>query len=88
MIAKQHIEERLKTFIDEMGFGPGNKGEVLPTDKLIDDLGMDSLDVAELSMKIDKEYSIVTDYDDYLRMGTTVGEVVDYVDCVLNPIGV
>lgn len=86
-IEKPLIEDRIKAIIADLGFGDAE--QIQSTDQLIDDLGMDSLDVAELSMRIDKEYETSTDYEVFLKMGEgTVGGVVEYLDSVLNPVGI
>lgn len=51
-----------------------------PGQKLHDDLGMDSLDTAELGMELEKEFDITIpdeEYDRFWKM--SVEEVVDYI---------
>lgn len=49
----------------------------------IDDLGADSLDIVELTMAIEEEFSLPEVSDDELKSIVTVGDLVDYVSrCV------
>lgn len=45
----------------------------------VDDLGADSLDVVELTMAIEEEFSLSEVSDDELKKIVTVGDLVDYV---------
>ncbi len=45
----------------------------------VDDLGADSLDVVELTMAIEEEFSLPEVSDDDLKKIVTVGDLVEYV---------
>ena len=45
----------------------------------VDDLGADSLDVVELTMAIEEEFSLPEGSDDELKKIVTVGDLVEYV---------
>ena len=45
----------------------------------VDDLGADSLDVVELTMAIEEEFSLSEVSDDELKKIATVGDLVEYV---------
>ncbi|MBS7402045.1 MAG: acyl carrier protein [Oscillospiraceae bacterium] len=45
----------------------------------VDDLGADSLDVVELTMALEEEFSLSEVSDDDLKKIVTVGDLVDYV---------
>lgn len=53
--------------------------QILPTAKLTDDLGADSLDVMELLMTMEQDYGITVSDEDIIRF-TTVQDIVDYVE--------
>jgi len=48
-----------------------------------DSLGLDSLDIVELIMAVEKEYSIDID-DDKVENSVTVGKFVEYIDTLLK----
>lgn len=45
----------------------------------VDDLGADSLDVVELTMALEEEFSLPEVSDDELKKLVTVGDLVEYV---------
>ena len=45
----------------------------------VDDLGADSLDVVELTMALEEEFSLPEVSDEELKKIVTVGDLVDYV---------
>lgn len=45
----------------------------------VDDLGADSLDIVELTMAIEEEFSLPEVTDEDLKKIVTVGDLVDYV---------
>lgn len=47
--------------------------------KLIDDLGIDSLDIAELVMEIEDNFDITVDESDYEKL-VSVKNIVDYIE--------
>ena len=46
----------------------------------VDDLGADSLDIVELTMAIEEEFSLPEVTDDELKKIATVGDLVEYVN--------
>ena len=71
------LEERVKEIIvDQLGV---NAEQVNLEASFIDDLGADSLDVVELTMALEEEFSLSEVSDDDLKKIVTVGDLVDYV---------
>ncbi len=55
-----------------------NEGEVTESASFKDDLGADSLDLFELVMALEEEYSIEIPMDDYEELDT-VADVINYL---------
>ena len=55
-----------------------NASEITPDSSFIDDLGADSLDIVELVMLIEKEFSIEIPDEDAEKI-STVQDAVDYI---------
>jgi len=72
----EHIQERLKKILIEK---TGVKKEVIePTDRLVDDLALDSLDAVELAMGIEDEFGLrISDAD--IKKLQTVADVLDLI---------
>ncbi len=72
----EHIQERLKKiFIEKTGV----KKEVIePTDRLVDDLALDSLDAVELAMGIEDEFGL-TILDADIKKLQTVADVLNLI---------
>lgn len=71
------IEARITKLIAEQ---PGLGGrDIQPGETLIADLGLDSLDQAELIMALEEEFGIDIEDDDAFLALKTVQQVVDYV---------
>lgn len=51
-------EQTIRNLLEEKGFEPTNKNQ-----KLKDDLGMDSLDLVELVIELEKEFNIDLGFD-------------------------
>jgi acyl carrier protein len=51
---------------------------VAESDKLIADISCDSLDIAEIAMKLEERYQ-VTMPDEYFEQDRSVGEIADYL---------
>lgn len=76
------IFERVKSLIDEI---VGDENPIITTASLTDDLGMDSLDIVELIMKIEKEFDIsIDDNDPTLNNIKTVGDIVHALKNILR----
>lgn len=66
-----NIYERLMSLVLDMGIGDESTNE---ESLLKDDLGMDSLDITELQMKVDREFGTEFQNDDWSEC--TIGDVV------------
>ena len=72
----EHIQERLKKILIEK---TGVKKEVIePTDRLVDDLALDSLDAVELAMGIEDEFGL-TILDADIKKLQTVADVLNLI---------
>lgn len=80
MDVKQKIVDIL---VDKLGIAPT---EVTPEANLIKDLGIDSLDFAELIMEFEQEFNIKIPDNDAEQL-QTVSEIVDYVTRMLKKEG-
>ena len=69
-------EKVKKMIVDQLGV---SESEVLPEAKFIDDLGADSLDIVELIMALEDEYSIEIPDEDAEKM-ETVGDAIKYIE--------
>ena len=69
-------EKVKKMIVDQLGV---SESEVVPEAKFIDDLGADSLDIVELIMALEDEYSIEIPDEDAEKM-ETVGDAIRYID--------
>ena len=72
----EHLQERLKKIlIDKTGV---KKEVIKPTDRLVDDLALDSLDAVELAMGIEDEFGL-TILDADIKKLQTVADVLDLI---------
>ena len=69
-------EKVRKMIVDQLGV---SESEVVPEAKFIDDLGADSLDIVELIMALEDEYSIEIPDEDAEKM-ETVGDSIKYIE--------
>ncbi len=69
-------EKVKKMIVDQLGV---SETEVVPEAKFIDDLGADSLDIVELIMALEDEYSIEIPDEDAEKM-ETVGDAIKYIE--------
>ena len=53
--------------------------DITPDTSLKDDLGADSLDMAEMVMILEDEYSLSINIDEEMKDINTVGEIVDFL---------
>lgn len=75
-MANEEVVRRVKDLIAEsLGVNPS---EVVPAASFIDDLGADSLDIVELVMAIEKEFSVEIPDEDAEKI-TTVQDAIDYI---------
>jgi len=70
------VEEKVKHIIvEQLGV---DEDEVKPEARFVDDLGADSLDVVELVMALEEEFSLEISDEDAEKL-TTVKHAVDYI---------
>ena len=60
-----------------------DENDIRPETNIIDDLGADSLDVVELITAMEDEFNIIIT-DERIRELFTVGEVVEFLEGLLN----
>ena len=71
------VFERVKAIIaDELSVEPD---EVTPQSRFVEDLGADSLDVVELVMRLEDEFSLEIPDEEAEKIGT-VGEAAKYIE--------
>jgi acyl carrier protein len=76
-MADKSIEEKVKDIIvEQLGVNPE---QVTPTASFIEDLGADSLDIAELVMAFEEEFSVEVPDEDAEKL-QTVGDVIKYIE--------
>ena len=74
---KGKIEEKVKDIIvEQLGVNPE---QVTPQASFIEDLGADSLDIVELVMAFEEEFSVEVPDEDAEKL-QTVGDVVKYIE--------
>ncbi|MEC8191456.1 MAG: acyl carrier protein [Myxococcota bacterium] len=77
MASKEEIVGQVKDLITaSLGVNPD---EVVPSASFIDDLGADSLDIVELVMAIEKQFSIEIPDEDAEKI-STVQHAIDYIN--------
>ncbi|MEM7494719.1 MAG: acyl carrier protein [Myxococcota bacterium] len=78
----QHVEEKVRSIVaDQLGKAVD---EIEPEAKFVDDLGMDSLDVVETVMALEKEFKIQIP-DEEAQGISTVREAISYVEAHRTP---
>ena len=76
-MADKSIEEKVKDIIvEQLGVNPE---QVTPQASFIEDLGADSLDIVELAMAFEEEFSVEVPDEDAEKL-QTVGDVVKYIE--------
>jgi acyl carrier protein len=76
MQAMASVEEKVKHIIvEQLGV---DEAEVKPEAHFVDDLGADSLDVVELVMALEEEFSLEISDEDAEKL-TTVKQVIEYI---------
>ena len=59
--------------------------EIVTTSLMTDSLGMDSLDLIDLTMEVEREFGVKIPDDDFYKMKTySVGEFCDVIESVLR----
>jgi len=77
MPANADIQTRLKKIVvDQLGV---DESEVVPSASFIEDLNADSLDLVELIMSLEEEFSMQISDEDAEKI-TTVQEAEDYIE--------
>jgi len=75
-MADKTIEEKVKDIIvEQLGVNPE---QVTPQASFIEDLGADSLDIVELVMAFEEEFSVEVPDEDAEKL-QTVGDVISYI---------
>src|SRR5438445_7524839 len=75
-MAEKSIEEKVKDIIvEQLGVNPE---QVTPQASFIEDLGADSLDIVELVMAFEEEFSVEVPDEDAEKL-QTVGDVINYI---------
>jgi acyl carrier protein len=75
-MAEKLIEEKVKDIIvEQLGVNPE---QVTPQASFIEDLGADSLDIVELVMAFEEEFSVEVPDEDAEKL-QTVGDVINYI---------
>lgn len=73
--------EKVKALIaDQLGVNPES---ITPESHLVEDLGVDSLDIVEISMALEEEYGVDEIAEEEMETIKTVG---DLVDCLQSKI--
>ena len=76
-MTEKSIEEKVKDIIvEQLGVNPE---QVTPTASFIEDLGADSLDIVELVMAFEEEFSVEVPDEDVEKL-QTVGDVNKYIE--------
>lgn len=70
------LEKVKKVIVDQLGI---EEDEIKMESKLIDDLGVDSLEIFEIVMSLEEEFNIQIPNEDIEDI-KTVGEVVAYIE--------
>src|SRR5438046_9968982 len=71
------IEEKVRDIIvEQLGVNPE---QVTPTASFIEDLGADTLDIVELVMAFEEEFSVEVPDEDAEKL-QTVGDVIKYIE--------
>jgi acyl carrier protein len=70
------FENVKKIIAEQLGV---EESEINLESSLVDDLGADSLDVVELIMALEEEFSLEIPDEDAEKIGT-VGQIVDYIN--------
>lgn len=84
-LKKDKIKSRVKQITGELlGHDPS---ELRCHDNFTEKLGADSLDCLEISMQVETAFSVEISGEEIEKF-KTIGDVVDYVDAIVNPIGI
>lgn len=76
-MAEKSIEDKVKDIIvEQLSVNPE---QVTPEAKFIEDLGADSLDVVELVMAFEEQFSVEVPDEDAEKL-LTVGDVIKYIE--------
>ncbi len=86
MITEDIIRQRVHSVLASLFTEPKNADGFADADDLIQDLGMDSLDLVELTMGLEEEFVIVIpDPDQAMSDVRTIGDVISLVQKLLPP---
>lgn len=82
------IEQRTKQLVASLRFCPKTVQDIQLSDRLEEDLGMDSLGAVELLTAVEDEFGLVVDdadlldHDDWLR---TIGSLTEFLSRLVRP---
>ena len=77
MAEEKSVEQKVTDIIvEQLGVNPE---QVTPTASFIEDLGADSLDIVELVMAFEEEFSVEVPDEDAEKL-QTVGDVIKYIE--------
>lgn len=76
------IETRIKKLLAEQTLLPADS--VQPGDELVAHLGLDSLDMVELTMALEQDFEINIDDDEFIAL-KTVQQVIDHIGSLASP---
>ena len=78
----QDVQKRISSIlVEKLGI---HESEITPDASFVKDLGIDSLDYAELVMEFEQTFDIKIPDDDAEKM-QTIGQAVDYIESKLRP---
>ncbi len=76
-VASAELESKVREIIaDQLGIG---EDEISSDSTFVDDLGADSLDIVELLMALEEDFSLEIPDEDAEKMHN-VGDLIDYLD--------
>jgi acyl carrier protein len=79
-LSREQVFERVKQIVAEFAAVPPN--EIRETHLLLEELGLDSLDLVECSMEVEEEFGISVP-DEMVEQVKTVGDIADGVMALL-----
>ncbi|MEN6622224.1 MAG: phosphopantetheine-binding protein [Smithella sp.] len=77
------VKHVIEVIIDELKLEDVTVDTFSPEMDLIDELGIDSMDLATIALVLQDEYKIVIDEDDYPKM-KTVRLIAEYIEAKLS----
>lgn len=78
-MGRKEVSKKVKAYLRDRGSLEPVKGKTVEEMDLINDVGLDSIDVMELQVWMEKTFSIKVEYLEFYSTVQTVGDVVDFV---------